>query len=143
MTTPRPVLAVSVALFRGDEVLLVLRGKPPFADLWSLPGGRVEFGERLEDAARRELREETGVEAETLVFARLHEAIDAPAGAHAVIAVYAALAEHGADAAFAAADDAADARFFPVSEVAEMDRDGRTTTGLADAISAASVQRRA
>lgn len=141
MTTPRPVLAVSVALFRGDEVLLVLRGKPPFADLWSLPGGRVEFGERLEDAARRELREETGVEAKALAFVRLHEAIDVAAGAHAVIAVHAALSDHGADAPFAPADDAADARFVAVSQVTVMERDGCTTTGLAAAVAAASAMR--
>src|SRR6476646_8960366 len=58
----RPHLGVSVAVWRGGEVLLVKRGRAPFAGLWSFPGGGVELGERLEEAARREVREETGID---------------------------------------------------------------------------------
>lgn len=64
----RPVLAASVAVFRDGKVLLAERTKPPGASLLSLPGGLVEPGERLADAALRELREETGVEATLLGF---------------------------------------------------------------------------
>lgn len=46
---------------KGNGLLLVLRKDPPFAQTWSLPGGHVEFGETLEAAAVREIREETGV----------------------------------------------------------------------------------
>ena len=56
-----PLLAVSVALWREARCLIVRRGKPPLAGLWSLPGGLVELGERLKEAARRELKEETGL----------------------------------------------------------------------------------
>ena len=56
-----PVPAVGVVCFRGDEVLLIRRGRPPRQGQWSLPGGRIEPGERAVDAALRELREETGV----------------------------------------------------------------------------------
>ena len=57
----RPYLGVSVAVWRDGEVLLVRRGRAPHAGYWSLPGGGVGLGERLEDAARREVREETGI----------------------------------------------------------------------------------
>jgi ADP-ribose pyrophosphatase YjhB (NUDIX family) len=64
-----PVPAAAVVCLRGSaaagwEVLLIRRGTPPRLGEWSLPGGRIEPGERAMDAALRELREETGVEAE-------------------------------------------------------------------------------
>ena len=49
-----PIPAVGVVCLRGDEVLLIRRGTPPLADRWSLPGGRIEWGERAADAAMRE-----------------------------------------------------------------------------------------
>lgn len=59
---PKPVLpAVSVALQRETRLLLVRRGRPPSLGFYAFPGGRVEAGETLEDAARRELAEETGL----------------------------------------------------------------------------------
>jgi ADP-ribose pyrophosphatase YjhB (NUDIX family) len=58
-----PRAAVSGAIFRGGEVLLVQRSKAPALGLWSLPGGHIEPGEAAVDAVHRELREETGVEA--------------------------------------------------------------------------------
>lgn len=64
----RPILAASVAVFRDGKVLLAERTKPPSASLMSLPGGLVEPGERLADAALRELAEETGVVARIVAF---------------------------------------------------------------------------
>jgi ADP-ribose pyrophosphatase YjhB (NUDIX family) len=66
----QPALAVSMAVFRRGEVLLASRTNPPYADLFTLPGGLVETGETLEAAALRELREETGVLARILGFNR-------------------------------------------------------------------------
>ncbi|MEM7426978.1 MAG: NUDIX hydrolase [Pseudomonadota bacterium] len=59
----RPLIGVSAAVWREGKVLLALRGKQPSKDLWSLPGGHVELGETLEEAALRELMEETSIRA--------------------------------------------------------------------------------
>lgn len=63
---PRPAVTVDCVIFSqtGDalQVMLIRRGQPPFAGLWALPGGFVEMDESLDEAARRELKEETGLE---------------------------------------------------------------------------------
>jgi ADP-ribose pyrophosphatase len=56
-----PQTAVGAIVFRADTVLLVKRANPPGRGLWAIPGGRVKLGETLEQAAKREVREETGV----------------------------------------------------------------------------------
>src|SRR5438132_16967 len=61
-----PVPTVGVICLRGDQVLLIKRGTPPRLGQWSLPGGRLEYGETLVEAALRDLAEETGVQAELL-----------------------------------------------------------------------------
>ena len=58
----RPILGVGALIFREDCILMVERGKEPLKGYWSLPGGVVEVGETLEQAIRREVREETGLE---------------------------------------------------------------------------------
>jgi len=60
------ITAVGAVLIRGDEILLVKRGYPPGKGKWSIPGGVVEAGESLIEAAKRELLEETGLEAEPI-----------------------------------------------------------------------------
>jgi 8-oxo-dGTP diphosphatase len=57
-----PIVAVGAVVWRGPgQLLLVRRGQPPKAGEWSIPGGRVEPGERLREALMREIREETGL----------------------------------------------------------------------------------
>ena len=56
-----PQVAVGAIVFKEDKVLLVLRGKPPAENLWSIPGGSVELGETLQEATEREIREESGI----------------------------------------------------------------------------------
>lgn len=57
----RPLVAVGAVVFKEDKVLLVLRGKPPAENRWSIPGGSVKLGETLQEAAEREIMEETGL----------------------------------------------------------------------------------
>ena len=71
MQTPPPIRqdkplreGASIALFKDRKVLLVRRKRPPFAGLWSLPGGKAEGQETPRDAVIRELKEETGLEAD-------------------------------------------------------------------------------
>ncbi len=68
----RPIVGIGICLLRpdnGGEVLLAQRGHPPSVGSWSLPGGAQELGETAEQAARRELREETGLIAGDLLLA--------------------------------------------------------------------------
>ncbi|WP_174299936.1 NUDIX hydrolase [Caulobacter sp. S45] len=112
----RPVPGVGVVCLRGTDVLLIRRGKPPLQGAWSLPGGRVEWGERLEAAALRELVEETGVEAELL---GLVDVVDGLFGddTHYVLIDYAARWRSGEPRA---GDDAAEAAFHPLTRLGEL-----------------------
>lgn len=108
-----PVPTVGVVCLKGDEVLLIRRGQPPRLNQWSLPGGRLEWGETLEVAALRELKEETGVEAQLLGLIDVVDGVfpARPGGEitrHYVLIDYAALWIAGDPVA---GDDAAEARF--------------------------------
>ncbi|MEM6557835.1 MAG: NUDIX hydrolase [Pseudomonadota bacterium] len=118
----RPVPAVGVVCLRGEEVLLIRRGTPPRQGEWSLPGGRIEPGERAQAAALRELREETAVEADIVGLVDVVDAIfNNRAGdlitRHYVLVDYAARWVAGTPVA---GDDAAEARFFHQSELASL-----------------------
>lgn len=88
----RPFLGVGALIFEGAEILLVERAKEPLKGYWSLPGGIVEAGEKLEDAIRREVREETGLEIDSLamfeIFERIMPDADGKAEYHYVLIDY-------------------------------------------------------
>ena len=113
-TNSIPVPAVGVVCLRGDTVLLIRRGTPPRQGEWSLPGGRIEPGERAVDAALRELREETGVEAEITGLIDVVDGLFPEAGRHFVLIDYAARWLSGEPVA---GDDAAEARFLALDQV--------------------------
>jgi ADP-ribose pyrophosphatase YjhB (NUDIX family) len=89
-----PELAVSAAIFRAREVLVVRRAGAPAKGLWTLPGGRVEVGETLVEAVHREVMEETALKVEVIGLAGYREIILPEAvgerGRHFVILPFAA-----------------------------------------------------
>lgn len=103
-----PKLGVSASIWRGGKVLLVQRAKPP-KGIWAFPGGHVEPGETLAEAAARELREETGMTAEFRGLLGLYDVIrrdaDGLLTVHYVIASYLGIA--GPEEPVAASDAAA------------------------------------
>ena len=104
---PRPILAASIAVFRQARVLLARRANAPLQGQYSLPGGVVEIGETLREAALRELMEEVGVEAEIIAFNDHIESIARGADGvetHYVIATFAAIWVRGEPRISAEAD---------------------------------------
>jgi ADP-ribose pyrophosphatase YjhB (NUDIX family) len=110
----------------GGRLLVICRGRPPGAGLWSLPGGRVEAGETDAAAVVRELREETGLE---VTVGRLIGTVErpGPGGVTYDIYDYAATADGGD---LRAGDDAADARWVTPAGLRSLP----TTPGLLDAL---------
>ena len=86
-----PQLAVSAAIFRNDNILLVRRARSPAKGFYSLPGGRVEFGETLHAALNREVDEETALKIEIVGLAGWREVVPGTAGGgHYLIMSFAA-----------------------------------------------------
>ena len=114
----RPTVGVGAVIFDGDRVLLVKRGHEPLKGEWSLPGGCVEFGETLEEAAAREVLEETGLEVVVgpvvEVLESVRRAADGRVEHHFVIIDYLCRA-HGGQLAHAS--DADDVNWVPIGEL--------------------------
>lgn len=86
----RPQLAASAVIFRDAKILLVRRARDPGRGCYSLPGGRVEWGETLEQAVHREVAEETGLTMTIVGLAGIREVLPASGGGHFVVLSYAA-----------------------------------------------------
>ena len=131
MSPPRPIIGVAGIAFDADGRVLLVKGDDRG---WSVPGGRVEPGERLVDACARELREETGLEVRVGPLAEVFERIEPDL--HYVILDYLVAVVGGE---LAAGDDALEAGWFSFAEVARM----RTTAGLLAVLERALVAARA
>jgi 8-oxo-dGTP diphosphatase len=127
----RPYTAVSAAVFRDGRVLIVRRAQPPAAGLYTLPGGVVELGETLAEAAVREVREETGLDIEPLELVGYREVIardvDGHVERHFVILPFAARWRAGE---ITLNDELAEARWLTPSELSDL----ATTDGLAEIV---------
>ncbi len=71
----RPILGVGALILRRNEILLVERGRQPLKGYWSVPGGVLEVGERIEEGVCREVLEETGLTVRPLFLAEIFERI--------------------------------------------------------------------
>ena len=126
-----PQLAVSAAIFRDDKVLLVRRARSPGKGFYSLPGGRVEFGESLHTALRREIDEETGLAIDIVGLAGWREVLPSAGGSgHYLIMSFAArwLAREPL-----LNDELDDFRWLPPDELGDL----RLTGGLQEVIQSA------
>jgi ADP-ribose pyrophosphatase YjhB (NUDIX family) len=110
------VAAASAILFRGPSVLLVRRRGPEADAPWSFPGGHVEAGETAEAAARREVREETGLEATLLGRTAIHHHV--ANGRRYRITVFHGTADGGEPVA---GSDARAARFVPLHRIGALE----------------------
>lgn len=108
-------IGVGAVVFRGDDVLLIKRGKPPFLGEWSIPGGGLHYSEAILAAVAREVREETACEIRITGLIDVFEAIpnEDYAFPHTIMIDYAAEWVSGAPKA---GDDAAAAEFVPIEE---------------------------
>jgi 8-oxo-dGTP diphosphatase len=114
----RPLVGVGAVVWRDGRVLLVRRGKAPRAGQWSLPGGAQKLGETVLEAARREVREETGLELERLELVTVVDLIERDDTER--VRYHYTLIDVSADAApgeAVAGSDAAEARWFEVREL--------------------------
>ncbi|MGZ4127893.1 MAG: NUDIX hydrolase [Actinomycetota bacterium] len=120
MTADIPVCAVGAIVLEKGEVLLVRRDRAPAMGQWSLPGGRVEWGEALREACAREVHEETGIDVEIEGLAGIAERIvpddEGTIEYHYVIIDFWARPK---SRELTAGDDASEAKWVPVGELTE------------------------
>ncbi|HEX8087366.1 MAG TPA: NUDIX hydrolase [Blastocatellia bacterium] len=130
---PRPAMTVDIVLFCREaeriKVLLIKRGRDPFKGRWAFPGGFVDENESLEDAAARELHEETGLENVPLRQVGAFGDPGRDPRGHTVSVVFAALLETRAEAK--AGDDAEDAAWHAVARPPRLAFDHKKILGVA------------
>ena len=113
----KPYLTTDGVLIESGKVLLVRRGKEPAKGAMALPGGIVEYGERLEDCVVREVREETGLETRVLRLIGIFSDPGRDPRGHFVSAFY-ELERTGGE--LVAGDDAAETGFYPLDRLPQL-----------------------
>lgn len=118
---PYPIVGVGAVIWNGhDEVVLIRRGQEPRRGEWSIPGGRLEWGESVQDAILREVREETGL---TVEVAGLIDVVDSVTHDAAGLAVrHYVLIDFSAnhvEGELCAGSDATEARWVPFAALNE------------------------
>ncbi len=115
MERRKPTLTVDVVILLGEGVVLIERKRPPFKGYWALPGGHVEYGETVEEAALREVLEETGLQVELLDLVGVYSEPDRDPRGHYVTIAF--LAKPRGEISLKASGDSAKARIFKLSEI--------------------------
>jgi ADP-ribose pyrophosphatase YjhB (NUDIX family) len=106
-----PLTTVDLIIEYRDGIVLIKRKNPPYG--WALPGGFVDYGESLEDAARREAKEETGLDVELIRQFHTYSAPGRDPRFHTITTVYVARAAGD----LIAGDDAGDVGVFPTNQL--------------------------
>lgn len=130
----RPLVGIGVIVWHVASVLLIRRARPPRQGEWSLPGGAQRLGETVEEAARREVFEEAGIEVQIGPLVAVVDLIDR-AEDHRVRYHY-TLLDYTAEALserLTPGDDAADARWFEIGDLAGLDLWQETVRVILDA----------
>ena len=125
-----PRVGVGAVVLDGERVLLARRGRPPGQGKWSIPGGLVHLGERIEDAVVRELEEESGLHVRVLGLCGV---IDRVVREQDVVRYHYVIIDYLAEAVggrLQAGSDAAEVRWVAVDDLGQYD----TTDGLADMV---------
>ena len=120
MNYKSPKLTADGAIVNNHKILLIQRKNEPFKGKWALPGGFVEYGEKVEDAAVREVFEETGLKTKIIDLVGIYSDPNRDPRGHTVTAVF-LLKEQGG--ILKEGDDAADAKFFDIDQLPELSFD--------------------
>jgi 8-oxo-dGTP diphosphatase len=116
---PRPAVTADIIILRESEaqkfVLLIERKRPPFEGIWALPGGFLEMDETLEEAALRELQEETGITGVELKQFHTFSKVNRDPRHRTITTVFIGHAEE--NIAAVAGDDAANVDWFPLNSL--------------------------
>lgn len=130
-----PIPAIGVVVFKGENILLIQRNKPPKAEEWSIPGGAQELGEAMIETAFREVKEETGIEIDNVELLKTLDFIDKDSNGN--IRFHYSLIDFIADhksGNLIAEDDALNAKWVPINELKSYNLWSETVKLIEDAL---------